>query len=95
MLANILRGLAERYPQLDPQVRGAGLIYGFEISSPQISQQVAREAFNRGLIIELCGAKDNVLKFIPALTIEEEVLQEGLEVIDQSIKSVLQKSAGA
>jgi diaminobutyrate-2-oxoglutarate transaminase len=95
MLADILQGLAERYPHLDPQARGAGLIHGFEISSPQISQQVAREAFNRGLIIELCGAKDNVLKFIPALTIEEEVLQEGLEVIDQSIKSVLQKSAGA
>ena len=89
MLADILRGLEHRYPQLDPQVRGAGLIYGFEISSPETSRQVAREAFNQGLIIELCGAKNNVLKFIPSLTIEEEVLQEGLEVIDRSIKSVL------
>jgi diaminobutyrate-2-oxoglutarate transaminase len=95
MLAKILQGLEERYPQLDPQIRGAGLIYGFEISSPQISQQVAREAFNRGLIIELCGAKNNVLKFIPSLTIEEEVLQEGLEVINQSINLALQKTAGA
>ena len=95
ILANILQGLEVRYPQLDSQIRGAGLIYGFEISSPQISQQVAREAFNRGLIIELCGARQNVLKFIPSLTIEEEVLQEGLEVINQSINLALQKSAGA
>src|SRR5262249_30981018 len=95
MLADILRGLEDRYPQLDPQARGVGLIYGFEISNPQVSRQVAREAFNRGLIIELCGAKNNVLKFIPPLTIEEEVLQEGLDVIDRSIRSALQKSAGA
>jgi diaminobutyrate-2-oxoglutarate transaminase len=92
MLAEILRGLEHRYPQLDPQVRGAGLIYGFEISSPERCRQVAREAFNRGLIIELCGAKSNVLKFIPALTIEEEVLREGLDVIDRSITSVLQSA---
>ena len=89
MLADVLRELEDRYPQLDPQTRGTGLIYGFEISSPQISRQVAREAFDRGLIIELCGAKNNVLKFIPALTIEEEVLQEGLDVIERSIQSVL------
>jgi diaminobutyrate-2-oxoglutarate transaminase len=95
MLAKILQGLEERYPQLDPQIRGAGLIYGFEISRPQSTQQVAREAFKRGLIIEVCGARNNVLKFIPSLTIEEEVLQEGLEVINQSVNLALQKSAGA
>jgi diaminobutyrate-2-oxoglutarate transaminase len=47
------------------------------------------------LIIEVCGARNNVLKFIPSLTIEEEVLQEGLEVINQSVNLALQKSAGA
>ena len=79
----------ERYTDLNPQVRGRGMIYGLEISDPALTQAIAREAFQRGLLIELCGAKHNVLKFLPPLVIEDSVLEEGLEILDQSIQAVM------
>jgi diaminobutyrate-2-oxoglutarate transaminase len=90
LMARTLLEIQERYPEVESRTRGAGLIYGLEISRPELSRQVAREAFARGLIIELCGAKNNVLKFLPPLMIDETVLQEGLEVINQSLKSLSQ-----
>ena len=59
-----------------------------EISNPITAEAVARGAFDRGLVIELCGAKRNVLKFLPPLIIESDVMEEGLDIIEQSIRSV-------
>ncbi len=89
ILEKTLQGILAHYPKLNAQVRGIGLIYGLEISVPEIAQAIAREAFNQGLLIERCGAKDNVLKFLPPLVIEDEVLKAGLEIMEQSIKSVV------
>lgn len=86
-----LRNIQERYPELEIKVRGLGMIYGLEVPSPEISESITREAFERGLILELCGAKNNVLKFLPPLTIDESTLEEGLGIIDQCFKAVLKK----
>lgn len=83
--------IQERYPELKIRVRGLGMIYGLEIPDPEISESITREAFERGLILELCGAKNNVLKFLPTLTIDESTLEEGLGIIDQCFKVVLKK----
>lgn len=61
LLNETLRGLQSQYPQLNAQVRGKGLIYGFELVMPELSQAIRRAAFERGLIIERCGALDTVL----------------------------------
>lgn len=89
LLEKTLPNIQACYPELSAQVRGIGLIYGLDISAPEMAQNIAREAFNQGLIIERCGATDNVLKFLPPLVIEDEVLKAGLEIIEQSIKSVV------
>ena len=47
------------------------------------------ECFKRGLIIELAGRHDSVLKIMPALTIEDDTLMEGLNIIKESVTSVL------
>lgn len=90
-LEKTLRDIQAHYPELNAQVRGIGLIYGLDIPVPEIAQAIAREAFNQGLIIELCGAKDNVLKFLPPLVIEDEVLKAGLGIMEQSIKSAVSR----
>ncbi len=90
-LEKTLLEIQARYPKLNAQVRGIGLIYGLDIPAPEIAQSIAREAFNRGLIIERCGATDNVLKFLPPLVIEDEVLKAGLGIMEQSIKSVVSR----
>jgi len=69
-------------------VRGIGLLQGLVFDDPKIASAVSRAAFDRGLIVELCGPAENVIKLMPPLSIEEEVLQEGLQhlaaaVLDQ------------
>ena len=68
-------------------VRGKGLIWGIdfhEINS-EISKEVMKACFNDNLVIERSGRGDSVLKIMPPLTIEENVLKEGLEIIKNSV----------
>lgn len=71
--------------------RGIGLIHGVDFEQiGDVSGSVAKECFRRGLIIERSGRADCVLKIMPALTIEKDELLEGLEIIRESMKTVLQ-----
>ena len=70
--------------------RGIGLIHGIDFEAlGDVSGQVARECFRRQLVIERAGRNDCVLKLMPALTISEEELREGLDIICESMKTVL------
>lgn len=83
-----LRELQARWPTLSLQVRGRGLIYGLETPDANVNREVARECFKRGLIIEGCGGRRNVLKLLPPLTIEPHVLAAGLDIVQQSVNAV-------
>ncbi len=91
ILKEELEKIVKKYPDLDASIRGRGLIYGLHIPILGFCSDVSEAAFERGLIIELAGARDDVLKFLPPLVIEEELLKEGLAIIDESIGAVLEK----
>ena len=70
--------------------RGIGLIHGVDFEMiGNVSGAVARECFRRGLVIERSGRSDCVLKLMPALTITEEELAEGLHIIHESMLTIL------
>lgn len=71
------------------QTRGRGLIRGLEFADPTVASQISRESFARGLLIETAGSQDQVLKLLPPLTIEEQDLMAGLDVIEESMHTVL------
>ena len=93
VLARRLHEFAAEFPDLGAKVRGTGLIYGFEFAEPAQCGAVARECFAQGLVIEICGALDNVLKFLPPLTIDEPTLEKGLAIVRSSIETVRAASA--
>jgi diaminobutyrate-2-oxoglutarate transaminase len=70
-------------------VRGRGLINGVEFGDPELAGKVSRECFQRGLVIETAGVDDQVLKLLPSLTIGEEDLAKGLDIIETSVAAVL------
>lgn len=88
LLRQRLEEIARRYPQLDAQIRGRGMIQGLEIADPGRCKAIARSAFQHGLIVETCGPKSNVLKFLPPLVITDDILYQGLEIIETSICEV-------
>ena len=53
---------------------------------------MVRETFRRGLVIELCGAQRKVLKVLPPLNIPDDTLEEGIQIIEQTLRS--QKDLG-
>jgi diaminobutyrate-2-oxoglutarate transaminase len=51
--------------------------------------KISAKAFARGVILETSGGNDEVLKFLPSLTISEEQLLEGLGVVESSVAELL------
>ncbi|MDX9716214.1 MAG: diaminobutyrate--2-oxoglutarate transaminase [Thauera sp.] len=83
-LANIV---AKHVP--DARVRGCGLIWGIEFDDAQLATRISQACFKRGLIIETAGIDDQVLKLLPSLTIAEEELRHGLDVIEAGLCDAL------
>ena len=91
--ANLLRveleKIAATYPDLRLIVKGRGFLQGLAFADPSIAEQVSAQAFRNGLIIERAGKQDEVVKFMPALTIDKTTLYEGISIIDTSIREVI------
>lgn len=71
------------------RVRGRGLIWGIEFEDAQLAACISQACFKRGLIIETAGIDDQVLKLLPSLTLSEDELRHGLDVIEASLREVL------
>ena len=85
-----LENLVHSYPMADLSVRGRGLIQGLVTPvGEDLANQIARKSFEQGLVIETSGANDEVLKVLPALTIPDEQLKQGLEIIERSVAQIL------
>ena len=72
----------------DETYRGIGLIWGIQFKNGKLSRAVLDKCFEKGLVIELAGRGDSVLKILPALTIDKETLVKGLNIIKESIIEV-------
>ena len=85
-----LENLVHAIPTPASSASGRGLIQGLECNAtPALANRIAQNAFKKGVVIETSGAQDEVLKLLPALTIEEELLGKGLEVIEASVAEAL------
>jgi len=76
------------------EVRGLGLLIGVEIVADRGTRgpdaarasAIRRSLFERGVITAIAGHHDNVLKVSPPLTIEEDVLAHGLDLLVQAVR---------
>lgn len=73
----------------DGTVRGRGLIQGVEFADAALASRISQACFERGLIIETAGIDDQVLKLLPSLTIKEDELLHGLDIIETSLRAVM------
>ncbi len=84
-----LQGLAARHPQAKGEVRGRGMMQAVEFENQELAGKVSEKAFGHRLIIETAGPNDEVLKLLPPLTIEDEVLDQGLEIIERALTEAM------
>jgi diaminobutyrate-2-oxoglutarate transaminase len=65
-------------------------VYGLEIKSDSsVASEISAKAFENGLVIETCGSMGQVVKFLPPLTIDEDTLNKGLDIVESAIEDVI------
>ena len=75
-------------------VRGLGAMMAVEFvrdrgsktPNPELTQAVLSAAMRRGLILLAAGTYGNIIRLLAPLTTPEPVLEEGLDVLEQSLK---------
>ncbi len=88
VVADRLQEIALLRPGLTAEVRGRGLMQGLDLGADGVAGEVARRAFEAGLVIETSGPSDRVLKVLPPLTISLDDLAFGLDTIEAAIDDV-------
>jgi 4-aminobutyrate aminotransferase/(S)-3-amino-2-methylpropionate transaminase len=87
-----LDGYAERF-DIVGDVRGLGAMVAMELvtdrrtkdPAPDAATRVASECHREGLVLLKAGTRDNVIRFLPPLTIGEELLEEGLGIVEKAL----------
>ena len=86
-VGQVLEGLAGRYE--GALAKGRGLARGLGFEDPDIAGKISKAAFDRGLILETSGPQSEVIKVMPPLTVTDEELEQGLQIITDSVQAVL------
>ncbi|NET40936.1 diaminobutyrate--2-oxoglutarate transaminase [Okeania sp. SIO2B3] len=71
-------------------VRGRGMIQGLDCKDGNIADKIIRTAFANGLIMETAGAQGQVIRCLPPLTVSEEILEKGLDLLENTVNEVIQ-----
>jgi 4-aminobutyrate aminotransferase/(S)-3-amino-2-methylpropionate transaminase len=89
-----LRKLAETYPVI-AEVRGRGAMVAIEMTrpgtldpDPAVTSAVSRACHQAGLVTLTCGTFGNVIRFLPPLVIGDDLLDEGLSILEDAFASV-------
>lgn len=90
-IGGILRARFESVQETDRrigEVRGAGAMIAVEFVDPEtkapdaaLTSAVAKAAIAEGVIVLTCGTYGNVIRFLPPLSISDELLAEGVDVV--------------
>ncbi|WP_448231067.1 4-aminobutyrate--2-oxoglutarate transaminase [Microbacterium lacticum] len=90
-IGEVLRARLDALQAADPRigdVRGRGAMTAAEFVDPvtgapdaALTSAVAKAAIAEGVIVLTCGTYGNVIRFLPPLSISDELLGEGLDVV--------------
>jgi diaminobutyrate-2-oxoglutarate transaminase len=89
----IVRNRLEEIVSEDPRgilsVRGRGMIQALDCKVGELANKITSAAFEKGLILETSGSRGHVVKCLIPLTITDEQLNRGLDILQESIIEVL------
>jgi 4-aminobutyrate aminotransferase len=87
-----LNALRASVPQIS-DVRGLGAMVAVEFAQadggpdPEFARQVQQRAHDAGLLLLSCGVHANVIRFLFPLTIEDALLDEGLDILAAALRN--------
>jgi 4-aminobutyrate aminotransferase len=88
-----LEGMRSAIPEI-VDIRGPGFMNAVEFNkagtktpSPDFANLVKAHALERGLILLTCGVYGNVIRFLSPITIQDDVFNEALDILEESMKA--------
>lgn len=91
--------LKDKYPETISDVRNIGSMIAIELmedSNPEyvnvkLTKELISNAQDAGLVLLACGFNGNVIRFLPALTMSDELANEGLDKFEELFNRLVQK----
>lgn len=81
-----LRAIAEKTDIIaDIRGRGAMLAVEFTERTPDVAARVAKACHEQGVVVLTCGTYGNVIRLLPPLVIPDDLLAEGLDVLEGAL----------
>ncbi len=94
ILTDALNAMAKKYPIIG-EVRGRGAMQAIELikpgtldPNPEALTAILKYCTSKGVLILSAGTYSNVIRLLPPLIIEEDLLRDGLAVLDEAIASL-------
>ncbi|WP_341997359.1 4-aminobutyrate--2-oxoglutarate transaminase [Microbacterium sp. LWH7-1.2] len=94
-IGSVLKGRLQELQASDPRVgdvRGHGAMIAAEFVDPAtgepdaaLTAAVAKASIAQGVIVLTCGTYGNVIRFLPPLSITDDLLHEGLDVVTAAL----------
>ena len=90
------RSFAERFDVVG-DVRGRGAMCAIELVSDRGTKEpldagamngIARRCLEQGVLVLTAGTYGNVVRLLPPLTIDDALLEDGLQVLEASIAGI-------
>ncbi|WP_456296662.1 4-aminobutyrate--2-oxoglutarate transaminase [Vibrio sp. AK197] len=87
--------MQKQIPQIG-DIRQVGAMVAIELNDPHTQQplaaltkQLVAASNQAGVILLSCGVKGNVIRFLPPLTIESDLVVKGLEIVKTQLKKLI------
>lgn len=89
-----LQSIRDDVPEI-VDIRGLGFMNAVEFNdvkkglpSAEIANAIRLKALDKGLILLTCGVYGNVIRFLAPITIQDEVMNEALDILESSIREI-------
>ncbi|MFC1702481.1 4-aminobutyrate--2-oxoglutarate transaminase [Pseudomonadota bacterium] len=98
LFAGRLSKLQKKYPEVIGDIRARrGAMIAVELvknndpdqPDADLTKALVTKAWQNGLILLSCGIRGNVIRFLPALTISDDVLNEGINIFEACLNDLL------
>ena len=94
ILSDALNAMAKKYSIIG-EVRGRGAMQAIELikpgtmdPNPEALTAILKYCTSKGVLILSAGTYGNVIRLLPPLIIEEDLLRDGLAVLDEALASI-------
>lgn len=94
-LMTVLSRLKDEFAEI-AEIRGMGAMVAIEFLNPESGEPLTKEVSNiastchkAGAVVLTSGMSGNVIRFLPPLSISSSILERGLDIFSEAVRSVL------